>query len=297
VSVTSQPAARRRGRRPGLTHRRQRAIQDRAPASTPPLRRRPKPVRASTPKDLPGLALWLDGAQGTTFDGSAKLTSWVDQSGNANNATIVAPCVGPARAASSLNGHDTLAFSGSAGVGACLTIADAASLQFGTTDFGIFLVTRYTNVPAISGTSTTQSAVFWKKYLPGAPPQQLFTGVIMYGNDTSKANLQVLQTNLSGNQVASTTASLNDNNFRRLGATRRALDLEVWINGASDAKVVLATTTNVSEPAQPLYIGGNGAGAGGWLLGNIAEVVAVKGTLTNAQIVQLDAYLKAKYGL
>jgi len=31
--------------------------------------------------------------------------------------------------------------------------------------------------------------------------------------------------------------------------------------------------------------------------GNLAEVVAVKGTLTNAQIGDLDAYLVAKHGL
>ena len=51
------------------------------------------------------------------------------------------------------------------------------------------------------------------------------------------------------------------------------------------------------SPGQPVSIGGNPAGANSWLLGNIAEVVAVKGTLSNAQITQLDGYLKTKHGL
>lgn len=33
------------------------------------------------------------------------------------------------------------------------------------------------------------------------------------------------------------------------------------------------------------------------MIGNLAEVVAVKGTLSDAQITQLDGYFKAKHGL
>jgi len=250
-----------------------------------------------SPKDLPGLAVWLDSTVGAMFDVNTKLTSWADQSGNGNNATIKPPCIGPARAANSLNGHDTLAFTGSGAVGACVTIADATSLQFGTNDFAIFVVARYTNVPNVLFSSTS-TANLWEKYLPEQkPPGNPFVGVRLIANTLSDSKLRIQQNNFSDPWTESATASLNDNVFRRLGGTRRGVTMEVWIDGASDGSVALASSLDVSQPGQSASIGGDPVQNISWLQGNIAEVVAVKGTLSDPQIKQLDGYFKAKHGL
>lgn len=248
-----------------------------------------------TPQKLPGIALWLDSSKGVTYV-NTKATSWVDQSGNGNNATIPAGCNGPAQAANSLNSHDTLFFSDPGGVGGtnaggCFAVADAANLQFGTGDFAIFIVARYTNPPGIAMKDNT--ATFWSKRSPASP----FTGAWLVGNTLSEAKVQFWQQNLTGNQAIGNTAPLNNNTFRRFGGTRRGVVAEVWLDGVVDGSVTLPAADDVSQPGRPVYIGGSPDAQQAWLLGNIAEVVAVKGNLSNAQIGQLDAYFKNKHAL
>ena len=259
------------------------------------------PAGSWSPKDLPGLAVWLDATVGATFDVNTKLTSWIDQSGNGNNGTITAPCVGPARAANSLNGHDTLAFTGSASVGACVAIADATSMRFGINDFAVFVVARYSNVPNVL--SSTGLPNLWTG-LRQEGTSFNYTGARLFANTvSSEAKLQLWQNNSSGNGAVSATALLNDATFRRFGGTRRGVALETWIDGTADGSVTLPSVVDVTQPARAAFIGGDpvaaatGSSLTGWLLGNIAEVVAVKGNLTDAQIAQLDGHFKTKHGL
>lgn len=246
---------------------------------------------AWSPRSLPGLSLWLDGATGVTYDGSAKATSWLDQSGNGNNATVLSPCAGPSRAAASLAGRDTLAFDGTQAGGTCLGVADSASLQFGAGDFAVFVVARYSNIPGIIEAKPTAS--FWSKREQASP----FRGVWLVGNTLSESKLQLWQQNLTGNQAISGRAGLNDGAFHRFGGTRRSLAFEVWVDGMSEANVALPNADDVSQVGRPLFIGGAPELPKGWLSGNVAEVVGIKGALTNAQIAQLDAYFKNKHGL
>ena len=242
------------------------------------------PAPAWTPKDLPGLAVWLDNATGLMDDGSGNVTGWLDQSANQNKATPVAPCVAPTRAANSLNGHDTLAFSGAART--CVVIADGPSVQFGTSDFAIFVVARYSNVPALQGNGL---AYFWMK-----PRADGFTGVDFYGGGISDARTSLGTT---AGSTSGTTVGLNDNSFRRYGGTRRGLDLEVWVDGSSESKKAV-NIVDVSEVGRAVSIGARlEVSSTGSMMGNLAEVVAVKGNLTDAQIAKLDAYLKTKHGL
>lgn len=254
---------------------------------------------AWTPKTgLPGLALWLDSETGVTFDGTAKLTSWADQSGNANNGTVIAPCVGPSRALGSLNGHETLAFAETSGgsSGACIAIADSPSLQFGTGDFAVFLVARYANAVGL-GAAQSPAGALWKKYLPPSGPPFTFTGVSFVANSLDAAVLVLAQNNLSGNRATGATAGLNNNTFHRFGGTRVGLNMDVWLDGTADGHVALSVATDVSQVGQMLFIGGDPSATKAWLTGNVAEVVGVKGTISSAQIAQLDAYFKAKHGL
>lgn len=244
-----------------------------------------------SPRQIPGIAVWLDSATGVTYDGSSKATSWLDQSGNGNNAGLDAACTGPSRAVSSLNGRDTLVFDGTQAGGTCLAVPDKATLQFGTGDFAVFVVARYSNVPGIVEAKPT--ATFWSKREQASP----FGGVWLAGNTLSEAKLQLWQQNVTGNQAISTKATLNDASYHRFGGTRRALAFEVWVDGAVDGATTLTTADDVSRVGRPVFIGGASELPKGWLSGNLAEVVAVKGNVTTAVLGQLDGYFKAKYGL
>lgn len=247
---------------------------------------------AWTPRRLQGISLWLDSTSGVTYDGAAKATSWLDQSGNGNNATVQTPCLGPTRSANSLNNQDTLAFTDNQGVGACVTVADAPSLQFGAGDFSIFLVARYSNPPGIAQPGAN-TGTFWSKRLQSSP----YNGVWLAGNTLSEAKLQLWQQNLSGNQVVGMTDGMNDGMFHRFGGTRRGTSFEVWIDGLSNGKTILPNADDVSQTGKSVFIGGSPELPKGWLIGNIAEVVAVKGTLSAAQIADLDAYFKNRHAL
>jgi hypothetical protein len=56
----------------------------------------------------------------------------------------------------------------------------------------------------------------------------------------------------------------------------------------------------VTVATRPLYIGGepdSGTSGSNWLSGNLAEVVAVKGSVTDARLAELDQYFKTKFAL
>jgi hypothetical protein len=229
---------------------------------------------------------------GVTFDGNDRVTAWSDRSANANNAAP-APCVGPAKAAASLGGKQTLLFDGTS---TCLKIATSASVEFGTGDYAIFVVARYNNTPTFGAANAV--GVFWSKRLTSSN----YDGAVFWGNTIapSTGKLNARQSNLVGNGATGATDNLNDNTWRRLGTTRRGTTMAVWVNGVVDGTQTLSAASDVSQNTRPVWIGGEGdmnTTGLNWLAGNIAEIVAVKGNVTDAQVAQLDAYLKAKFGL
>lgn len=238
---------------------------------------------AWSPKDLPGLAVWLDSSVGLTSDGSSNVTAWLDQSGNQNKAAPAAPCVAPTRVANSLNGHDTLAFPGVART--CVVVPDSPSIQFGTGDFAIFVVARYSNVRVLGG-DNTYAPLWMKKAADG------FGGLAFTGSDKLSFGESAF-----GAFTESATGGLNDNRFRRFGGTRRGTDLEIWLDGSQDSKKTV-TIVDVSQVGRPLTVGAILLiSTSNTMIGSLAEIVAVKGNITDAQIADLDGYFKTKYAL
>ncbi len=249
-----------------------------------------------SPTQIGGLALWLDAMSSVTYDGANRVLVWGDRSGGSNNAAP-SSCTGPLRAAASQNGRDTLVFDGAAN---CLRVVDAASLQFGAGDFAVFVVARYANVPTF-GQPNAIATLFAKR--PVATAGTTWVGAALFANTISPANTRKLsawQGNVTGNIATGATDNLNDNAYRRFGMARRGTALEVYVNGVLDGTQAVSAL-DVSAATRPVWIGGEpdqGAAPGvNFVLGNLAEVVAVKGTVTAAQIAQLDAYLKTKWGL
>ena len=100
--------------------------------------------------------------------------------------------------------------------------------------------------------------------------------------------------------LGSPTTGVNDGNTRLYGGRRTGMILEARLNGALSAMSVLpAAPLDLSTAGFPAFVGGHPASGTviQALQGNVAEIVAVAGTITTADLTKLEKYLEAKYGL
>jgi hypothetical protein len=243
-----------------------------------------------SPSQLPGLVLWLDASQAVTTSQS-KVSAWTDQSASNNSATQPTTAQQPTLVTGVINGHPVVRFDGAS---TALQIADAASLQWGTGDYVVEIVGSWKN-------GATSLGMLYAKAAYTTPP---YPGALVWANmqgTSDSTALGAANESTSGYYVTGATMNLNDGTPRLYAARRYGgTNLEVRVNGVSDQSVVLPAATDVSATGNPAYIGGhpqNTTSVIQPLDGDIAEVVAVHGSLTTAQLSALETYLKTKYGL
>ncbi len=237
---------------------------------------------AFSPKALPGIVLWLEGSMGLDT-AAAKVKQWNDQSGSGNNAVAAGNSVGPTTGL--LSSKPALSFNKDSR----LEIADVASMQFGTGDFLIEMVAAYSN--PITDAGYTYGELWFKQ--TNADP---FPGIVLAGNDQTSLTSRIGIGLDSTTYVTTTTSNYNDGKARLIAARRVGQTLEIRING-----VVAATLTNagvardVSAVGRMVALGGQiGLTA---LVGSYAEVIAVKGPTSVADLTALELYAVKKYGL
>jgi hypothetical protein len=227
---------------------------------------------AWTPASLPGLALWFDDTYGVIADPThtGDVLHWLDRSGNGNEATmngatgnvgVVNPWLGFALDPGGVNGLDGVECPTTAEEdpvsSTSITVNDAPTLDWGTGDFALAMVV--------------------KASIAGAVPFWSGNGVSLGAATTGEFTLQ------AGNQSASATGSATT--FQVVIARGEAVDL--LVGGASSS-----SGTNTQALA-----GGVVSLCSGQYAAEIAEVIAVKGTLANADVANHQAYFHAKFGL
>ncbi len=221
-----------------------------------------------TPASLPGLVLWLDDDHGVIADTQhpGTLLRWLDQSGLGNDAEAMGLqdpyrfVIDPAV----LHGHDAFVCPGN---GTRIEVPDVPSLRFGTGQYGIAMVVRR---------SSYQSGVFQSFYEKDSADGGV---VIGYNSDFE------LHQGTSMALVADPKPSA----FHIVIARGPALELNL------DGSLGLGTTqtNNVDGVAWPVFLCLKGLADGQ----EIAEVVAVKGPLSDADAAQLRSYLETKFSL
>ncbi len=225
---------------------------------------------AWTPAQLPGLALWFDDTYGVVMDPThpGSVLHWLDKSGNGNIATTNGsyspngadpPWDGFPIDPEVLNGLDAVECVG----GGSISVASAPNLDWGTGDFAIVMVMR-----------TAQSSMF-----------ELWTGngVSVYANWTGGATVPgtfVLETPIAPVTVAPPSTS----KFQVLIARGQSLDLSV-----AGVEATGGFNTTALAPGNILFC--NGASA------EYAEIIAVQGNLSGANVANLSAYFHAKFDL
>jgi hypothetical protein len=182
-----------------------------------------------------------------------------------------------------------------------LNIADSATLQWGSEDYLIEVVTRYDNMPTVTSATdrATGYGTFYSKQTQN--PQLPAEGVAFFGN-TPASDMAGGTTAFSSyvyvaSGVTNAATGFNDGTARLLGTQRTGTTtLALRVNGAETATKTVQTM-NVDEVGTGARIGASGDATIARLDGDIAEMIAVKGAISATDLATIESYLAAKYGL
>jgi len=221
------------------------------------------------------------------------VSQWADKSGNGRNVTQGTAAAQPTTAAATLNGLNVLMFDGGDNLLAA-TASDWTFLHDGSVST-VWVVVRAGNVanPAvIYGIATTQTAV------GGAA-----IGLSLYYADAFENDAAVVTVaNGSASCIynPSTYGALPANTWKRVRATtdadatpaaaRSSISVN---NGSAMSNNTQTAAVSALAPSTALAIGGTN----NRLVGSIAEVIIINGTVTAQQITDTETYLATKWGL
>lgn len=238
-----------------------------------------------TPASLTGrLVLWLKAdAQYVVADGGVR---WKDQSPASNDAVQDTAARVPALSAADagVNGHPAVHFTGKE----YLQIADNATIRWAQSDFAIYSVLRHVNAPP-------SYAIVYAKWTDVAP----FPGIFLWANYPGAGPNDGYVTRLDTNREILSDGGKNDGKPRVVGARKVGGRFELRIDGAKVGEIADAggyDQTGFDSIGRPAFLGGRPELIQ-MLEGDVAELVGVKGTLSDAETTQLEAYLKGRYGL
>jgi Collagen triple helix repeat (20 copies) len=236
----------------------------------------PVPFDVST---IPGLVLWVDATRGVTASSNGEVTAWQDQSSARNDLTpaLQYPAgyvpTGP-------GGNAVIRFATSSLLATQDRDLGAPTLGFGTGDVLVEVVWAWSSQvldqPILF--ATMQGGIF-----PSASNQAL----MLLRPEGSGA---VTLTGLGGDQLTS-TATLGDTQLHLVGAHRAVSNgvarVELRVDGRIDQVVHGDSPMNLLPSAFAEMGGGT----------TIAEVIVVKGSISDATLAALESHLVSKYGL
>ncbi len=234
---------------------------------------------------------------------NGKVSSWLDQSGNHNDALQKTANFEPTLVASGIHSLPTLHFvlTTQGGMyGNDMQIADSATLDWGTGDFVLEVVGDYNNALQTSTSANTFDGMgtFYSKQVQS---NGLGAGAALYGNAIT-GNITPT-TGFSGwldqtDHVASQTTGFNTGTPHVFAVQRVGTTLSLRLDGAqTDMQTVGSVDLDPSQNKPGARIGASGDANVYALDGDIAEIIAVQGTITSGDLAGIETYLKTKYGL
>jgi len=241
-----------------------------------------------TPRSLNNLVLWLDASQLVKLAPNGEVMAWGDLSSFQNDAQA-ATGFAPTLLQNGINDLSSIHF-GASNSPLSLTINDSTSLEWGTDDFVLAVVARFTNDPQANSAANFYS----KSTFLG----QAGSGVEFWGNVCDLTNTITDGLLMRENYSTGVTAHVayHDGVARAFLVRRAAGMMELRVNGASVATQSEWGPVDVSAPWTSVLIGAD------WghyypIFGDIAEIVGLKGPTSIGDLSALEAYLTAKYAL
>lgn len=257
-------------------------------SSVPPTDASTDTTQPFTPAALGAkLVLWLDADR--NFDLVDGGVVWKDQSPEGNHAIQDTLARQPAHFDGGVGDAGTrgvVRFSGNQ----YLSIADDPSLQWGAGDYAIYVVVRHSNNPS----GGNPYAIVYAKWIDTAP----FTGPFIFANYPETVTTGYVS-RVDDAREARTDGGLNDGKLRLVGTRKLGNDLELRINGTKADQIDAGgydTTAFNAFDAGPV-IGGRASAGFQALEGDIAELIAIKGTLSDTEQANIEAFLKTRHGL
>jgi hypothetical protein len=211
---------------------------------------------------------------------------WNDRSGNGNHASQTLVEQRPTLVRGALDGHAVVRFDGQL---TWLGIPDSPSLRWGTGDYTLEVVASLSNDPNVND----GFGMIYGKFETIAP----YIGPKFWSSYPGIGTVLAAD-NRNDEVVASARSALNDGKVRLYGMRRTALTrYEVRVSGFATSRTV--SITNVDALGNFVFIGAHPITGAVFqaMKGDIAEMVAVGGTLSPSDLAKLETYLQAKYGL
>jgi serine/threonine-protein kinase len=249
------------------------------------------PSAIAPSEDPPHVVLRLDASQGVVHSGDV-VQSWIDQSGNGNDA--IAGALAPSFVEDAIAGLPALHFDG----GRHMKIADAPSLRVGSEEFVVEVVARHTRALPKDMTAYGMTDGYGLLFAKTEAPDPYFGIALMvnYPHPEPSTKLGVQTSYVT--YALSTTERLNDGRPHLFGARRTGGVLEARVDGVAEATVP-SVTEDVSAPGRPAFIGAQPQSRGiiQQLQGDIAAIVLVRGPFTPRYFEKFEADMMARYGI
>lgn len=228
--------------------------------------------REFSPRDLPGLVLWLRSDMGITLAGS-KVSAWADQSGTGYDFSQATDSFRPVYTTSNAS------------------MGNKPSLTFTSSTTGL------ERADVFLGYANVTVSVTYRKSVDAGAPRVFGVPSASGGNfnfiSNSGLGLDVTQVNTGTNAVRSTPDGINVN-WNRIAAvpcsTASTVDPTVYSQGVAGGSVISSTSVDGT------------VGAGTWnigyiLNGDITEVIAYNRLITAQEAASIYAYQLARYGV
>lgn len=219
-----------------------------------------------SPPDISNLALWLDASDSSTITQSGGSVSlWADKSGNGYNASQATGASQPQTGVSTINGNNALTFNGSSSF--------------------------FSVAPALRNIIRNSPETTALVYRTNAVSNQIQFAMNIGGTSVKTMRVQNSATySASGSGPALAVSVTIDTNAHIAGFRRNGVNRMTYHDAAT------ATDTNGvdSNYDNAIYVG-RGA-TGNYHSGELAEIILYNKALSDAEKLQLDTYLKSKWG-
>ena len=223
------------------------------------------------------LVAWLAADNGVTADGSGNVSQWNDQSGNGNNATITTGTQ-PTVTSAAINGLPAIHFDGTSNL---LEIPFNPTLVANRDfTFSIVLSADVADPGVVQGPVSMCS-----NNVPGHFDFQI-------ARTTGK--LSFLRGNREGLSSFAATTAVTPTQYYLVSFVMRGTNAQSYLNGSFNGRS--AFTTGIYTIGNPIRFGVR-QDNGTRFRGNIAEVMWIRGAVSDAERLKLDTYIANKYAL
>ncbi len=148
---------------------------------------------------------------------------------------------------------------------------------------------------ALAGAATPGAGGLYTRQAAASPFQgaTLWLPYVYPGHYTASQGLPASQIDYSGNLAAWQTNMVDNKYHLFVGNYDGANALSIQVDNGTPTTTIVATTT-ISATGQPAYVGGQ---SGQTFYGKMAELLVIKGPISNANLASAYAYYNTLYGI